>query len=472
MKLTLVAATLSTVLLATGCNVKLPGGARFPGSGGGGGSNAGGGSSASGAEPAKGPSPDAAPSQPVGQLAPYYASLTLDVLYTRIAKEREDQIYDHAKTDVGRDALWKNPNPDPTWIKEWRQKDWTNASDNAEAMTQAAFNRAWEASCSAEFAATSKAHAEVAARFAPELARVDGLTNYYERMAGYAALAAQVEEAMTAASLPIDKDPSGPIGMRITVLEHAIAFHNQSRHAFVAFPTAQFPTADRIRKAGRDRTDDAGFERARYCARVSDSGGITTTPFASIWSEGHMSARRVAWPTITGDERANRTRADALVAALQPRLETARELRVEAVSKDQGFSPPAEEPKLGGFYDYKVKAIKGDLVTVARDDWSSYDYACKTTNKIDRITDSGKLIYQLRCKTGRREWKVEAKVTFAELPPGVTLAVGDVLEFAADVEADAKKQVTNTPAKQVTTRALTLTGRHLRQVTRDGKRVW
>ncbi|MBK9034161.1 MAG: hypothetical protein IPL61_23350 [Myxococcales bacterium] len=461
-----IALSLSTLTLAA-CDMKLPGDVTLPG-----GTSSGGARSSGAPSTAAAPSPDAPPSKPVGDLAPYYSSLELAALYQLIANERQDQIYERAKAAVGRDLLWQSPNPDPTWILFWRTKDWTNASENAEAMTQAAFNRSWEQSCVAEFAASRKAHADAAARLAPELARVDGLTNYYERMAGYVAVAAQFEDAMTAAGLPIDKDPFGPVGFRATVIAHAVAFHNGSPHGWTAFPRDQFPALGQMRDGTRELSDDVALERSSYCARVASRGGVATTPFTSIWSEGHMSASRVAWPTVTGDEGATRAKLAELTKRTSAQLEPRAQLRIENVEKTFGFGPPAEEPKLAGFREFKVTAVKGDVITATRTDAERYSYACRTTNRIDRIDDNGRLIYQQNCKSGEREFKLTVAATFAELPPGVTPTAGDVISFAADVDGDAKKVTKNSPAKQVTVRTFTATGRHLFKVKRGATTVW
>lgn len=451
-----------SALTLVACGVKLPGGVTIPGG------NNGGGSSATAPGGGTAPSPDAPPSQPVGNLAPYYAGLELAALYHLIHDERQSEIYDRAKAELGRDPLWQSPNPDPTWILDWRQKDWTNASENAEALTQAAFNRAWEASCVAEYAASRKTHADLAAKHGPELARVDGLTNYYERLAGYAALSAQFEADAVAAGLEPNKDPFGPVGFRVTILAHAVAFHRQSRHAWAEFPWQRFPAADRIRRddGGRELTSDDAFERGRYCATVSSMGGLRTTPFTAIWGDGHMSAKRVAWPTVTGDERAHATRAKALVAAAQASLALDGAARVEVISKLYGLSAPPNEPKLAGFFDLKVTAIKGATATVTGTETDRYPYGCKVTNRIDRITDNGKIIYQQICKYGDHDYRLDAAVTFDELPPGVTLAVGDVLSFAADVEKDGHKRAKDSAAKKLDVRTMVLTGRHLHTVKR------
>ncbi len=445
---------LLTTLTLTACNlIKMPGGT-------------------STAPTAPGPtaahSPDAPPSRPVGDLAQYYSSLKLAPLYHLINDEREDQIYARAKSDVGRDRLWQSPNPDPAWILMWRNQDWTNASDNAEAMTQAAFNRAWEASCVAEATSIRKLHAQLASRMAPDLARIDGLANYYERMAGYVALAAQFEAEAAANGIAIDKDPSGPVGFRVTILTHAVAFHQQSRHAWAEFPWARFASAARVHRddGGRELTDDAAFERARYCASVADRGGISTTAFTRFWPDGHMSAKRVAWPTVSGDERANQTRAKALVAETQAKLETKPGARLETIEKLFGVSAPGGEPKLAAFRELRVTAIKGDSVKVTRSDSESYQYACRTTNRIDRIDDNNRVIYQQNCKSGARDYRLDADLTFDELPPNITLAIGDVISFEADVQKDASKKLLDSPARQKHLRTMVLAGRQLDRVQR------
>lgn len=459
MKRTLVLA-LSSLSLAA-CGMKI-GGVTIPG-----GKSSGGGTANGPTSTAPAPAPDAPPSEPVGDLAPYYSSLQLDALYQLINNERQDQIYERAKTAVGRDMLWKSPNPDPAWIREWRQKDWTNASENAEAMTQAAFNRAWESSCVAEYAASKKAHGEITARLAPELARVDALTNYYERMAGYVALAAQVEADLAAAGLPLGKDPFGAVGFRATVATHAIAYHAGSRHAFVGFPGDRFAALDRMEDGTRELTDDDATERAAYCAQVARSGGVKTTPVTAIWDQGHMSARRVAWPTVTGDEAAVRAKLAEATKQTTAQLTWPSPLRLENIAREYGLDAPDGEPKLAGFNGLKITAVKGDTFTASRTDSERFAYACRRTNRIDRIADDGRIIYQENCKYGDREWKLTVTATFAELPPGVTPAIGDVVSFAADVDTDAKKTTKDTASHKATARTMTVSGRHLFSIERD-----
>lgn len=395
-------------------------------------------------------------SKPVGPLASYYAGLRLDALHELLTRSARSEIYDQAKATLGRDPLWQSENPDPTWILVWRQNDWSDASDNAETLVQAAFNRAWEASCVAEFRATHAAHGALVAALQPELARLDGLTNYYERISGYAALAAQVETTAAAAGIPLDRDPSGPIGFRVTVLAHAIAFHQRSSHGWLDFPEAAFPHADRLRREGRDRTTDVDFERAAYCAVVASRGGLHTTGVARLWDARHGSAKRVAWPTVTGDEKAVGKRRAELIAATTPRLTAIR-------------ATIAPTPEF--FHGYTVTAITGDAIAIKRIDRTPYDYACKRTRRIARIDPDGRVSYEQTCKTGRNEITTTGTVAFAELPPGVTPAIGDRLVFHADVLTTSDKVVKHTAALHASLRKLTLTGRHLLELERGGAKL-
>lgn len=396
-------------------------------------------------------------STPTGPLASYYSGFTLQQLYDLIVKTARNDIYEQAKTTLGRDPLWKSANPDPVWILQWKQTDWTNASDNAESIVQAAFNRSWEHACVKEFDAGRAAHDKIAASLAPELARVDGLTNYYERIAGYGALAAKLEADTTAAGLPMERDPAGPIGLRVTILAHAIAFHQQSSHGWLDFPGARFPHADTLRRdGGRERTSDVAFERSAYCARVASRGGFQTTEFARIWDPMHASSKRVAWPTVWGDEKAVRKKAAELVSAAAPTLVAA---EVKLDRKPEYFSR------------YTVTGVKGDEIAVKRLDINWYDYACKRTRRIERIESDGRVIYEQKCKSGKSESTTVGALTFAELPPGVTLAAGDELDFHADITASKDKPGKNTAALKTSTRTLTLTGRHLSEVTRAGQKL-
>lgn len=450
------------------CGTKLPGGITIPGGGGG---SSGGGPAA--ATAAAKPGEVAPPSVPQGALGSYYASLDHAALRPLFQNAAGDDIYEKAKADVGRDALWQSANPDPVWIKAWGQQDWTNASENAEVMYQAAFNRTWEAACATEAEATLAAHARLADEHGAELARVDGLTNYYERMAGYAALYERYEEAARSAGLAPEQAPFGPVGFRVEVLARAIAYHQGSTHGFVDFPWARFgAAAERTRKEGRALTGDAGFERQAYCAVAATQGGRALSPFTSIIDGSNTKARKLAWPTVWGDEDAVKARLRTLREETGARLATRGGARVERVEKAYGVSFPEGEPKLASFQGFEVVSVSGAKLKVTRTDLEHYDYACKETNKIDRVED-GKIKYRVDCKTGKSTYELTAEVTFDELPPGLVLAKGDVLHFAADLEKSATKKTKDSAAAKHTVRTMTLTGRHLGGVTRGrDKLTW
>ncbi len=456
-------------LSLTACGAKLPGGISIPG----GGSSSDGASSPTAAPGDAPPIPGAPLPAAQGALGPYYASLDHAALRTLFQNSASSEIYEKAKADVGRDALWRSPNPDPVWIKTWGQQDWTNASENAEIMYQAAFNRTWEHACATEADATLATHARLAKEHGAELARVDALTNYYERMAGYSALYQQYEDAAQGANVGPDQAPFGPVGFRVEILSRAIGYHQGSRHGFVEFPWARFgAAAERTRKDGRALTGDAAFERQAYCAAAASSGGRAVSPFTSIIDGSNTKARKLAWPTVWGDEDAVKARVRKLREETTGKLATRGGARVERVEKAYGVTFPDGEPKLASFTDFEVVSVSGTTVKVTRTDLEHYDYACKETNKIDRIED-GKIKYRVDCKTGKSTYELTAEVTFDELPPGITLAKGDRLNFHADLERGATKKTKDTAAARHTVRTMTLTGRHLGSVTRGrDKLAW
>ena len=69
--------------------------------------------------------------------------------------------------------------------------------------------------------------------------------------------------------------------------------------------------------------------------------------------------------------------------------------------------------------------------------------------------------YKEICKSGDKIYALTARVAFADLPPGLALAKGDVVSFSADVVEDDSKKVTDTAAKVEWVRNLELTGRLL-----------
>lgn len=448
---------LASITTLSACGTKLPGGLTIPGGGGSAGNPAASSGGGGGG----------------GALGAYYASLDHATLRPLFQNASGDDVYEKAKADVGREALWQSPNPDPEWIKAWGTQDWTNASENAEVMFQAAFNRSWDGACAAEADATFAAHARLAKAHAVELARVDALTNYYERMAGYAALFARFEEDARGAGLTPEQRPLGPVGFRVEILARAIAYHQASPHGFVEFPWDRFgAAAERTRKDGRALTADAAFERHAYCAAAASQGGRELPPFTSIIDGSNTRARKLAWPTVWGDEDAVKARTRKLREDTARTLATRGGARVERVEKAFGVSFPEGEPKLASFQAFTVDAARGPDVMVSRTDVEHYDYACRETTKIDRIED-GKIRYRVDCKTGKATYHLVADVRFAELPPGLTLAKGDVIYFYADLDQSTLKKIKDTAAHRHTGRKMTLTGRHLAAVTRGrDKLTW
>ncbi len=464
---------LSSLSLAA-CVAKLPGGLSFPVVGGTTGTT---GTTATGAAATTesaartiGPARKVKP-----ELVAYYRKLEHRDLYKLLFDSRRDDIYEKAKNDVGRDLLWQSGNPDPAWIKVWNTKDWTYASSNAEALTQAAFNRTWEDACKAEFAKTRAAHATLAQQFAPELAAVEGQSNHYARRAGYAALATRYEQAAAAAGVDVRKDPFGPAGYRLTILQAALAYHQGSREAYASFPWSDYPLTREMREQGRPISDDAAFELQAYCGRAADRGGLTVTSFGSLWGGGHMSERSVAWPTVWGDQKAIATQVKGQIADAGKTLTARDGLRIATISDHGGLDYADEEPRLAAVSDATITAVKpagaGATVALTRTRSSSFSYACRETRQIDRIDDNGRIVYRTNCKFGTTTYTLKVTATFAELPPGLTLAKGDVIAFTADVDKDASKKVKNTAAKVDWVRTTTLTGRVLGEVKRGGQTV-
>ena len=465
---------LVSILSLAACGVKLPGGLKvatpaMPGTAAAG--NSGSGLAATTTETA---ASTIGPSRKVDKkLVAYYQSLDQATLHTLLFDRARDEIYEQAKADVGRDLLWQSGNPDPTWIKVWNTKDWSYASQNAETMMQAAFNRTWEDGCKAGYAKTRAAHDALAAQFAPELAAVDALPNHYARRAGYVALAVKYEEAATAAGLDPSRDPIGAGGFRVVILQHAVAHHAASPRAYASFDWDAFPQARDVRERGRTFTSDAAFELAAYCGAAADHGAYALASFGSLWGSGHASNATVAWPTVWGDQDAIEGRVKQLVAEAGKALEIRDGLRIGVVRDAEGIDFADEEPKLARVEEATIDKVTpagdGVKLAISRKRSESFAYNCRETRQIDRIEDDGRIVYRSTCKYGDKTFSLQATVTFAELPPGLALAKGDVITFTGDVDADASKKVKDTASKIAYVRTTALTGRVLERATRKGK---
>lgn len=463
--------------LSFACGAKLPGGLSLPG----GASSAS--KVASGDRPAaeltgtpasaSGDSGDSGgldmshPDRPVKkELVAYYQKQEHKALFA-LLEGRRDDIYEKVKADLGRDLLWQSGNPDPAWITEWKTRDWSYASGNAEALVQGAFNRTWEAACKAEFDQTWAAHGKLAAQLQPELATVDKEANHYARMAGYVALAKKFEDAARAAGLDVRKDPFGPSGFRVTIARHAVAYHQGSRAAYTSFPWASFALADDMADDGRELTGDVAFERQAYCAAAARGGGLGITRYTLA-----VAGKATVSPTVWGDDDAVLARVAAMNEATGKALATPPGLRLPLITSIGGLTFDEREPRLAALEDGTIEAVSaagaGVTVTIVRKSAETYAYACKETNKVDHIDDSGRIVYRSLCKSGDKTYTLTAKVTFAELPPGLTLAKGDSLSFTADVVADDSKKVKDTAARVDWVRTMELTGRLVTGVERGG----
>lgn len=454
MKRSTTALLLSLVVSAAACS-KLPG-VSLPG-GGSGQAAAVGDSAAAASDGAAAASDAARPVRP--ELRAYYQQLDHRSLYELLRNGPSDGSYELAQAEVGRDVLWQSGNPDPTWITSWRTDDNSYARANAAALVQAAFNRSWQEACSAEFATGYASHRALVAKLGPELDKIDRLRSHYARMAGYIALAQQFERAATAAGLDATRDPFGPSGLRVTILARAVAYHRTSPAAYAAFPWSSFgAVADATRDHGRELGADEAFERQAYCAQAAAAGGLTVTAYIGRESGA-------ADPTVWGDREAVARTVAGQLAAHRKTFAVADAIRIPTIELVGGLTFHDREPTLALLTEGTVEAVSrsgdGATLTVTRKKLESYTYACKATSTVEGVGDDGRVRYKQSCKSGDKHYALTAKVTFADLPPGLTLAKGDVVTFSADVIKDASKKVTDTAAKVEWVRNLELTGRLL-----------
>lgn len=457
-------------LTAVACGGKL-GGLSIPGGKSAADVAEGGGSSAAsaGADAATDSAADAADAaRPVRpELLAYYKKLDHQALYPLLRNGSSNASYDQANGDLGRDPLWDSGNPDPAWIETWKSRDWSDARANAEALIQAGFNRSWEDACKAEFDASFASHRKLAADLGAELAAADGQRNHYARIAAYAALAEKFEKAAAAAGLDAKKDPFGPSGFRVTILQHAVAYHRGSPAAYTDFPWHRFgAVAEEARKEGRELSADAAFERQAYCAAAAKDGGLRVTPFIGKGSGAKD-------PTVWGDREQVASKVRGLVAAAGKALAVDGGIRIGTIDAIGAVGFHEREPRLALLSDATVSAVTRDgdgaKVTVTRRKLESFTFACKDTSTVEGVGDDGRVRYKQSCKSGDKIYTLTAQVTFAALPPGLALAKGDVVSFTADVAKDDSKKVTDTTSKVEWARELQLDGRLLVEAKRGSK---
>ncbi len=374
-------------------------------------------------------------------------------------------------------------NPDTEWIPQWDSLQLTDESRVA--VCQAAINKSWTAKCHADFSEYRAAWKKIETEARPELQKLSRPGNYYARASGLAALMERVEKqaADAKALYPAGYGPAN-VGIQSEIVAAMVDLHREAKREFL---TAEYLAGHKInladyRERGRAFADDE-VERDLFCSAAQKSGTQNGTPKLPVMFEMGKGLQVVRWPVQNDREAVIKKARTALLAATGPKLVTR---EVKAASLTNGSLPEAADAKLYWVFaeegqsgldsdsPFKVKSVKalaGGGVTAEIENLRvrTLPYDCRSTNKVDRIDDNGRVIYQQICKYQRVEHTRLITAQIPELPTGVELKAGDLVGFYGDLMSRKESTVSSTPPKKVTRETFTFTVRHLDRVKRAGK---
>jgi hypothetical protein len=360
-------------------------------------------------------------------------------------------------------------NPDPEWIPGWDKLPSddgpTKATEVYRALAQAASNRTWQARCHADYAKYEELllakDEEMKAAIAERVAE----PNPYTRVAKLLALRPRDD----------DKIPSREraVGGRYE-LEVAIKAAYKDAGWDYVYALMRLSPPEELMRILRPRQDSA-FERDAYCLAAAERG-LGATPALPSGPVYHDRVRPLLKPVISPE------RAKEVEAKLTSLRESARKGLIEGVNINDpisGGAPSSVEvpghPGLVHFEssDLKVKSVKkdGDKVVAELFQTSTREFpiSCVRTKRVLKIEPDGTLVYEEKCTWGKMTADFSVIVTFAALPEGAGVAVGDSFELFGVHKGTKEKKLVDTKSKIHTASTTEIDAEALIAITRDGK---
>lgn len=326
-------------------------------------------------------------------------------------------------------------NPDPAWLPGWERLPGGTDDPSHDimvwnAMTLAAINKRWQATCAATYDRLDGELRELDAGWARQSTEARAAAEPYARVAALLALIARFDGEGAGAGYA--RQLRGRVGAR-HALELALreeAGHDLPVYAYHYLRLDPESTFSQLRPRGT--ADD---ERALYCAAAHagqvaelsrppksgffdrDLGDIVRPPVARADAErfaGLAAASRAAnQERFGGPKDAGQLRASVLPGGVEAIQGTVR----------------AVEPTATGLA-IELSDTRSTVVS----------YACRSTGRVSRIDRDGRVEYDQNCKLRSETDETVQRFVLPALAAGPTPAVGDRLELTGRVTGETKRE--------------------------------
>ncbi len=363
---------------------------------------------------------------------------------------------------------------DPTWLPGTAKLKLTD--ETREAIVQAAVNRTWAGQCKSDYKSFRAGWKTIEDKYRPELEMLRKEKNYYRAVTGLMSLMGDVLQEGERAKLTLrGEHPHQWTGLKFEIYGAIVEAHRGADRLF--YLDAKLDRVKDMARAlasfGRSFKDDA-FEETVFCANAQTLGTHKMGPLMIV-TERDTSTAAVLWPYSKEKRKELKAELTKLQAASAAALKLGR--RESIVLLADHVSP-------GGTHNQKGKLIqaKGFTVTKIKRDGmnveltatltekSAFSYGCTRSNRVDRVTDGGVVLYEQNCQTGTSEDTKIVQVTIADLPASVSIAKGDLITVFGNVVTFTEKEA-KTASSKTHTRNYVLKGKHLSDVLHEKKAV-
>lgn len=364
-------------------------------------------------------------------------------------------------------------NPDPAWLTGWdklsNDEHANTADETYQALVLAAAQKSWIARCHADYDKIDPGLRESDAKLSGAVTKAKAIKDPYAKIA---ALLALRETAPKAAKDDTVGRLTATVGARVE-LEAAIqdAFKESGREYLYWVqghqPDDSFMSGYRARRSKED-------ERDLYCSRSIHGNELTPE---LTQDSGYLSKGAIAVKPLFSDEELKKLDRDVWAREGKERFRSKERWSLPWLSEavDGGKDGLPGMPKVGRFGGLPIKSITkgadGTVLELYEKYDSEYAYDCVDTNRVTGVDSNGRFIYQSICKTGKTITEKSAKLVVKELPEGLELKAGDVLDVIVKGSKHEKKDVLKTKPLEKTQETWEGEVLHVERVTREKKVV-
>ena len=363
---------------------------------------------------------------------------------------------------------------DPTWLPGIAKLKLTD--ETREAIVQAAINRTWASQCKTDYKSFRAGWKTIEDKYRPELEMLRKEKNYYRAVTGLMSLMGDVLQGGEQAKLTLNAEhPHQWTGLKFEIYAAIVEAHRVADRLFYldAKLARVRDMANALATFGRSFKDDA-FEETVFCASAQTLGTHKMGPLTIVTAR-ETSTGAVLWPYSKEKQKAVKSDLAKLQIETAATLKLGRRegivLLADHVSLDATHNQKGKLIHAKGFTVTKVKRVGASVeLTATLVEKSAFSYGCTRSNRVDRVTDAGVVLYEQNCKAGTEEDTKIVQVTIADLPASVSIAKGDQVAVFGNVVTFTEKEA-KTASSRTYTRNYVLKGKHLSDVLHDKKAV-